>query len=190
MAGNWDALGLGGGGMGRVDIRGATPPIGKTGPGGVEGMGLLALLRRLSMGMDEPGQTIPEPMSPDPASASSMQNLGRPEEMMDLGRMMMGLEQPDMPLQGPMMADDLSGGAGQDRMMPPQGQPMMGIAGPSATDLEAMGGQPMPLEPSAFDFEQAFGRPYTPPGSMQGQQPAPEQDSALWQMLRRMGVPG
>ena len=120
MPNDWGTLGLGG--VGRVDIRGATPPIGGTGPGGVEGMGLLALLRRLSMGMDEPGQSLPEPMSPDPAAARGMpQALGQPDQMMDLGRMMMGLQQPPM-----ISADDLSGGAGQDQLagmpeMPPSG---------------------------------------------------------------------
>ena len=137
MPNDWGALGLGG--VGRVDIRGATPPIGNVGPGGAEGMGLLALLRRLSMGMDKEPE-LPAPMSLDPAAERGMAQV-------------LGLEPQ-------MMANDLSGGGGQDQM-----------------GIEAMGGQAMPMEP------------YTPPqqGTMQPGQP--EQDTALWEMLRRMGVP-
>ena len=69
MQNDWGALGLGGG-VGRVDIRGATPPIGGTGPGGVEGMGLLALLRRLSMGLDKGGGSgLPTPNDAGPGGA-------------------------------------------------------------------------------------------------------------------------
>ena len=74
MQNDWGALGLGGG-VGRVDIRGATPPIGNTGPGGVEGAGLLALLRRLSMGLDEGrGPELPAQVTADPAAQSGMSN--------------------------------------------------------------------------------------------------------------------
>jgi hypothetical protein len=157
MPGNWDGLGLGG--IGRVDMRGETPPIGNTGPGGMEGMGLMALLRRLSMGMDDRETELPKPSSPDPLAERSM-------------AMMLGIP-------GVSEADSMA--------MSPEAMPMMDTRGgisPTARDMAATGQQLMPLGGMA---DQGMGMPPAPmppggvpmggggmdPGMGMGMPPAP-----------------
>ena len=158
MQNDWGALGMGG--VGRVDIRGATPPIGNTGPGGVEGMGLLALLRRLSMGLDEgSGSGLPtQQMTPDPAAQSGLSNA--------LGGGVQG------------------GGEG----FPEGFDPVQALAGqmpqPMPAQMGQMGqpGQPAQMLPPSI--------PVAPsPGGMAGMMATEPGQEDQWAELRRLGIP-
>jgi hypothetical protein len=108
----------------------------------MEGMGLMALLRRLSMGMDDRETELPKPASPDPLAERSM-------------AMMLGVP----------------GASDADRAaMSPETMPMMGGMGPTDRDMAATGQQMMPLggmeDPGMGMPSQGMGMPpaLMPPG--------------------------